>query len=226
MTAPSSSLLPPTQASGWPTLDQALAVLDKSAPDLAQQLRAELSPASAQELAGTLLFLLGALYGGRWPGDKVDRALAGAGQDRLKARLGDDLDALGRLRGDAATGDWRVMVLPLLAGASVQPLRLYLRRRGAATSPEDGTRFVIEAELSHLGTLQLDGLVRGQRLDLVLRSHAPLDDSLRRDTGDIFHRACAAAGYHGDIMFRDRECFFGGAAHAAAHLGRTADLIR
>jgi hypothetical protein len=136
-----------------------------------------------------------------------NRALAGAGQDRLKARLGNDLEALGRLRGDEATGDWRVMVLPLLAGASVQPLRLYQRRRGAAAKPEDGTRFVIEAELSHLGTLQLDGLMRDQRLDLVLRSHAPLDNALRRETSDIFHSACAAAGYHGDIVFATANAF-------------------
>jgi len=206
-TAPGTTLLPPTQGGGWPTLDQALAILGSAAPELAQQLRAELAPGSAADLAGTLLFLLGALYGGRWPGEKVDRALSGAGQERLKERLGQDLDELGQLRGDNATGTWRVLVLPLLAGASVQPLRLYVRRRSANDKPEDRIRFVIEAELTHLGTLQFDGLVRGQRFDLALRSHVPLADTLRREWTGIFRHGCAAAGFHGDIMFTTAGAF-------------------
>jgi hypothetical protein len=56
------------------------------------------------------------------------------------------------------------------------PMRLDLGTTLTATLISDGTR-------------------------VTLRVGAPLDDNLRRETGDIFHRACAAAGYHGDIMF-------------------------
>ena len=193
---------PPTLSSGWPTLDQALAILDKTAPGLAQQMRAELTPATAPAFAGTLLFMMGALYGGRWPGDAVGRALTAAGHGKLSARLGEDVSELTRLSDDRTTGKWQVMVVPLLTGTTVEPLRIYLPRRdGGGDKAEDGTRFVIEAELSRLGALQLDGLVRGRRFDLVLRSHTPLPAELTAEAGALFRNAIAAAGFHGDIVF-------------------------
>jgi hypothetical protein len=194
----------PSQASSWPTLDQALASLDKVAPNLAQQFRAELTPRSAPALAGTLLFLMDAIYRGRWPGERIESALLQAGQEKLKQRLGDDLAELTRLSDDPATGEWRVFVLPLLlAGPTVQPLRFYLRRRAKPpeTPSAEEARFVIEAELSRLGALQLDGLLRGKRLDLVLRSHQPLAAELRAEASAIFHQASATAGLHGDLVF-------------------------
>lgn len=194
---------PPSQANGWPALDQALAALDRAAPTLAQQLRGAMSPDTPAALAGTLLFLLGALYRGRWPGEPVNRALASAGEERLRQRLAADLAELGRLSADTATDPWRVLVLPLMSGTGVAPLRLYLRRGSGESrdGAEEGMRFVFEAELSRLGTLQLDELVRGSRLDLVLRSHAPLSPEARQEAAAIFRRASAANGLHGDIVF-------------------------
>ena len=200
--APDSAGATPTQTSGWPSLDQALAILDKSAPALAQQLRGELGPGTAPALAGTLLFLAGALYSGRWPGEPAGRALTATGHERLRMKLGADVAELGRLSKNGATGEWQVLTLPLLAGESVQPLRLFLRRNGGAQDGHaDGGRFVIEAEMSQLGALQLDGMVRGTRLDLVLRSHTALAPELRQEATEIFRRASAAQGLHGDIVF-------------------------
>jgi hypothetical protein len=195
--APSSS-----PASGLPALDQALAALDKAAPAVAQQLHATLAPATAPALAGTLLFLMGALYRGAWPGEAVSRALTAAGHDKLRQKLGADMSELGRLSKDRATGDWQVLTLPLMTGAVVEPLRLYVRRGGdAPEAGDDGTRFVLEAELSRLGALQLDGLVRQKRLDVVLRSHTPLPAELRDEAAGIFRSASAAQGFAGEIVF-------------------------
>jgi len=96
-----------------------------------------------------------------------------------------------------------VLTLPLMTGAVVEPLRLYVRRRDDDTpeAGDDGTRFVLEAELSRLGALQLDGLVRQKRLDVVLRSHAPLPAELRTEAAAIFRSASAAQGFAGEIAF-------------------------
>ena len=205
---PDIAELPPSQASGWVALDQTLSALDKSAPELAQQLRSVLAPATAPSLAATLLFMAGALYSGKWPGQPVLRALGAAGQDPLKAKLGDDLAGLRRLGADGTTGHWQVLTVPLLFGAAVEPVRLYLRRKENPVSIDPaGQRFVIEAELSRLGALQLDGLVRGNRLDLVLRTHAALPQSLRDDASALFRQASAAAGYRGDIVFATAPIF-------------------
>jgi hypothetical protein len=199
---PAASGQPPSQASGWPIFDQTLAILDKSAPRLSQMLRSDLTPATPGALAGTLLFLLSAMYRGGWPGAAVPSALGAAGHGKLQERLGEDLSELGKLARDPATGEWRVHMLPLMNGAAVQPLRLYLRRRGnTPQSANEGSRFVIEAEMSRLGPLQLDALVRGRRLDLVLRSHEPLGADLREEATAIFRQATSAAGLHGDFVF-------------------------
>jgi hypothetical protein len=193
----------PSLASGWPTLDQVLTVLDQAAPNLAQQVRAMLTPETPAAFTGTLLFLIGALYRGNWPGEPVHRALSAVGEQHLQQRLAADVTELARLSADKTTDPWRVLVLPLMSGTMVAPIRLYLRRRSSDSQDGagDDLRFVFEAELRRLGTLQLDGRLRGSRLDLVLRSHASLPPETRHAAGELFRRASAANGLHGDIVF-------------------------
>ena len=189
----------PTRSGGWLSLEESLIALLGAAPALAEQLRAELTPRSGPELAGSLLFLLAALYRSAWPGAAISRALNEAGQAKLAKRLAEDIAALRRLSEDETTGDWRVLTLPLLLGNFPLASRLYLNRRKA--SAQDGVRFAIEVEFSRLGPLQLDGLVRGNRLILVVRSHRALPPELRQELRAVFQRALAAWGLGGDLSF-------------------------
>lgn len=191
----------PSRAGGWPALDEAIAVLAQAAPQLAAGLRAELLPSSGPQLAGTLLFLLGALYQGDWPGPEVSHALVAANRAKLAQRLSDDADELRRLATDPATGDWRVLVLPLLAGVTILPLRLFLRRLQPGATLEAATRFAIEVESSRLGPLQLDGLLRGNHLILVARSHGSLPQGLRDKASAICRCALQDWGMSGDLSF-------------------------
>jgi hypothetical protein len=199
---------PLAQRAGWPALDQALSILDRAAPELAARLRSELSPVSGQQLAGTLLFLMGALTVGAWPGAKATSALDSAGRGDLRARLAGDVAELRQLA-DPKSGDWRVFVLPMLDGATVSPVRLYLRRfAGHAAAPADqGTRFVLDVDMSRLGAVQLDGLVRNQRFDLVMRSHRPITADMRRDIGEVFQNSISAAGLSGEVVFTTASRF-------------------
>ena len=198
---------PPAAGHGWPALDQALAALDGFAPDIAARLRSDLTPTSGEKLAGTLLFLMGTLSSGGWPDAKTTNALDRAGRSDLRLRLAGDLADL-RQVADPPSGDWRVFVLPLMDHNAVHPLRLYLRRGGGGnTRPEDGTRFVLDVEMSKLGALQLDGLVQQKRLDVVLRSHQPIAPELRQEIVDVFRNATSAAGLAGDIVFTTASRF-------------------
>lgn len=192
---------PPSRAGGWPALDEALAVLAQTAPDLATQLRAALTPGSGAEMAGSLLFLLGMLYRGDWPGGGIAAALSRADHAKLAKRLGDDSTELRRLADDPATGEWRVLTLPLLAGMSLIPLRLFIRRGKPAAPPEEATRFAVEVEFPQFGPLQLDGLLRGTHLILVLRSHHELPAEIRDEASEACRRAMTAWGLSGDLGF-------------------------
>jgi hypothetical protein len=185
----------------WPALAEALATLDRVAPELAARLRSELTPQSGAQFAGTLLFLLGAVGSGTWPGAKTAGALDRAGRSDLRLRLDGDTAELRRLA-DPSRGDWHVFMLPLLDGTSLNAVHLYLRRNSRGnTRPEDGTRFVLDVEMSRLGALQLDGLVRQKRLDLMLRSQREIAPELRQEIAAVFHDATTAAGFTGEIAF-------------------------
>jgi hypothetical protein len=153
------------------------------------------------------MFLVAVLQSGpsrAWPGDAVEHALALAGRGDLKLRLGEEFAEIRGIADNAATGAWQVFLLPLIEGAAVRPVRLYLKRRGERgrrAASEDNARFILEFELTRLGMLQLDGFVRPLRFDLVLRSHAALDAPLRAGVERIFYQRVGAAGIAGTIDF-------------------------
>ena len=62
--------------------------------------------------------------------------------------------------------------------------------------------FLLDVELSRLGPLQFDGLVRGKRLDLMLRTQRPLDPAMRQEIAEIFQTAQQATGYAGQLFFQ------------------------
>ena len=196
----------PALGTGWPALDEALASLDRTAPALAAQLRADLAPSAAPRLAAALLFFMGVLKGDTsWPGDPMGLALTAAGRADLRARLAKDVSDLRQQASESARGDWRIFTLPVLDEAAVQPIRLYVRNPredgGSGGQSQQGSRFVLDLDLSRLGPLQLDGLVRGSKFDLVLRSHEPLDPALKAEIGTLFHTALDGSGLGGDVAF-------------------------
>ena len=190
---------PAPMRSGWRALEDTLQALLQAAPVLADELRDELTPQSGPELAGTLLFLLGALYQGKWPGPAIVNALSENGQQKLVKRLGDDVAALRRLSDDQTTGEWRVLTLPLLVGSLPLAERLYLNRR--KTPGQDGIRFALEVELTRFGPVQLDAMLRDRRLILVLRSHRDLGAEQRQELRSIMQTALAGTGLTADLSF-------------------------
>ena len=206
-TATANAKLPasPALGTGWPALDDALQALERAAPELAASLRADLSPTSAPRLTATMMFFMGILRGGAaWPGDQLGAALAGAGRGDLRARLAKDMDDLRAQARESGRGEWRIFTLPVLDEGAVQPIRLYLRAGDDANgnwSEERGARFVVDLDLSRLGPLQLDGLVRRGRFDLVLRSHIPVTPDMKAELGTTFRASLEGAGFAGDIAF-------------------------
>jgi len=196
----------PALGTGWPALDEALAALDRAAPTLAAQLRADLAPTAAPRLAAALLFFMGVLEGETaWPADSTGLALTAAGRADLRARLAKDVADLRQQASESVRGDWRIFTLPVLDEAAVQPIRLYVRNPrddgNSGGQSQQGSRFVLDLDLSRLGPLQLDGLVRGAKFDLVLRSHEPLDPAMRAEIGALFRSALDGSGLSGDVAF-------------------------
>ena len=209
--------IPLTQT--WPALQDALDLLRAGAlPAQAVEapvgaLAAAHLPHPGPRLTSSLLFFLAALTGGD-PGSwlqgllpqRAREALEAQGRGDLLSRLAQDFGQLGRL-GDLAGPDWRFVPIPLYDGQQLQQLRLFLRRRrkrrdGGGDRPGEATRFIVEVRLQRLGDLQLDGLVKAERFDLMLRTRRALSPVMRARITEIFEAAKAAAGYRGNVGFQ------------------------
>jgi len=170
-------------------------------------------PNPLNQLAGTALFLLAAIKKGRleeWLGEPVALALEKAGRKKAATDFLSSLEnASQTIVRDPVVGEWKAYPLPLHYGSSFDLLRLHVhqddRRRtgsdGSAT-PHVYTRFVITMNMSRLGAIQLDGLTRQKRLDLVVRSETPLPPYLERDLRETAMKTLEATGLTGSILFQ------------------------
>ncbi len=214
--APNSNML----GFAWPALEEAIQTLRGSESQALQAMlgangAAPAIPSSGSRLASSMLFFLSALTGGSpgswfgtlWGGEAA-RMLERAGRGDLLARLGSDLGQLAR-SSETAGGDWRFFSIPFYDGQHIQPIRLFLRHHSPGGSGGDGqdktddaTRFILDVELSRVGEMQLDGLVRENRFDLILRTRQALPDAIRQNIAKIFQDANETAGYSGQLAFQ------------------------
>lgn len=194
----------------WPELDDAVRSLNESHPTLGQQVINSILPKADTTLAANIILLLAAIRGGdikNWFGDAPVRALQRI-KPELMSRLRDDFTQIGRLSDDNISSDWRSYPVPFLNGQAIEQIRLYMKRKSEndddEQSPDQGARFVLDLELTHLGRLQLDGLVRTdqKRFDLIIRTDNHLQQAMQNGIRDIFQNAVEQTGNKGGLIFQ------------------------
>lgn len=208
---------PPTAATK--PLDQFLMKLDEDWPalrDLTAQ-AAALAPAATSAFTQTrvpgpdaraaaqIMFFLSVLRTGDiagWLGNDIVRVLERSGQRGLIDRLGDDFRQLRRLGDESGASDWRLLLFPFAGGEKIEPIHLFVRGQRREQQDDHDLRFVVDLRMSALGAIQLDGLLRGRRFDLIVRSHSDLDDNRRQSITEIFGSGLAVIGYQGGIGFQ------------------------
>lgn len=197
---------PSALAREWPTLKEALsAAQDAPDPEIHAALDRAL-PKAGPRLAQQIMSFVDAVSQGgskAWLGDTVTRALEHA-SGGIIGRLDHDLkDMLVPPRGPDA--NWHLTIVPFLDGRELRQIRFFDRRKksdGAKRRPEDPARFIIECDHSELGTMQIDGLMHEQRLDMILRSHDPLPAIMERDILVLFDQACVGLRIRGQLSFQ------------------------
>ncbi|UEM20243.1 hypothetical protein JL100_024700 [Skermanella mucosa] len=199
----------------WPALQDALDVLARTDPAGARTLANAILPQVNPRLAATLLAFAGHVKKGdarSWLGEPAAQALESLGRRDLVEKLGEDFKQLAQQASETLPGDWRSYSIPFSDGTELGRINLYVRHPDADEVDEDGenaaggsaraNRFLIDLTLSRLGELQLDGLVRPRRFDLILRTHLPLPPEMRREIGLIFHDSVESLGMTGVVSFQ------------------------
>jgi len=197
----------------WPALRDAIAALPQDS-----DVGTALVPRPGAMLGPALLaFLSGLRAGGgakAWLGATAVDALESTGRARLIERLGQEISTQASAASQVDSDGWQTMAVPILIGARIEEVRFHVhKRRNGKNGGDAGSRFVVEATLSALGPLQLDGLVRASRFDLIVRTARPLPETMRRDIETLFAKSLSETAYRGGVSFR-------GDAATPASLGR------
>lgn len=166
-------------------------------------------PRPGPELAPAILLFLAAARGGgtlrAWLGQVAADALDAAGHGTLIDRLGKAFGAEQTTASAIEADGWQMVSVPIAEGQRLSELRFHFQRRRKANDGRDGdggSRFVIEATLSALGPLQLDGRVRSDRFDLLVRTARALSEPMRRDIARLFADSLADTDIAGGVSFR------------------------
>lgn len=204
--APAQTLV---QAKTWSDLDEALKVLSTIDPARFQHVAQTSLPQPGVKLTAQMLFFLSALKGGdfkAWLGDSASRVI-----DRerpgLLTRLSGDFQIMAKMADEPQQNDWRLALIPFLNGNSIEQVRFYHRGRNGGENDDDGdegTRFVLDLDLSNIGHVQIDGLVKSEqkRMDLIVRTETPLNEDWRADIAEIFVNAQDLIGLDGGVAFQ------------------------
>ncbi len=210
ITLPAAPNSPAAQAlaAAWPSLEALEETVLHSLPPAQMEAVARALPQIGPRLASGVLFFLSALNQGNPLGWLAPAAAAAAERGDLGdlyERLGRDFAGLNRSI-ETPAGEWRFVNLPLWSQEGLRELRCFFRHQqhgsGKGKEGDKATRFVLELELERHGELQLDGLVRARRFDLMLRSRRPLSAVARGDLMALFEEANAIAGYSGQLVFQ------------------------
>jgi hypothetical protein len=197
-------------------LADAFDVARAAAPAPLHALAAALQPSAGPPILAALLLFASATRGRPGEGWRaLADAVAAAGAASEGSAILDAVASAQTTTVETPGGPFQSLLIPMMEGDRFRPLTLYWpaeseRRRIEADGSQ---RFGIELELSRLGAVQLDGLVRPRRFDLVLRSRTPLAPALRSEIAAAFRDSLAASGLAGEIAFATTASFpFGTAA--------------
>ena len=199
--------------SGWPALQEASATLAQASPHMAQGLAQIVPNASLpQQLPAAALLFIAAIRSGdfeSWIGPKAMDLLRKADKTDLIGRLTRDAASITRSSAEPVAQDWRPMPLPFYSDGQMQGMMLWYRRDDSHKDENDSTaerktRFVFDLRLTRMGQIQLDGLAKGQRIDLILRTTKTISPAMRHDMRQKYLSALENAQFTGELSFQDK----------------------
>ncbi|MDH5490328.1 MAG: hypothetical protein OEX17_10435, partial [Rhodospirillaceae bacterium] len=191
----------------WDSLNEALRAIQAADPNRFQQIIQTAIPQTGNKISSQILFFLSALRGGdlkNWLGDSTVRLIERE-RPNLLSRLGGEFQAMAKLADEPGGGDWRMAMIPIYSNERIERIRLYQRQpKDKKEKERDGKRFILDFNLSNIGHMQIDGLVKpdGSRVDLIIRSEKPLGQNAQVEIAQIYNEAAELTGIGGGVAFQ------------------------
>ena len=201
--------------SGWDSLN-GLANITQGGTHSLLQAMAPMIPnaaASPAQITSSALFLFTALgVGGvdQWLGQKLS-------SDSKHEKIIKLLEAVTKEGGSinrslsAPSGEWRVWNFPLNYHDQFVPVNHYVQDFGQQNQGDeqadknDLTRFVFEFDLTRMGTLQIDGMMREENLDIFIRTEREVSKEMKNTIRGLYLSALEKSDLKGDVAFQTRD---------------------
>lgn len=204
---------PLLQGFQWPALDELYNSLLQISPQAAASLGRSLPSASnpSQMGAAAMMFIAAVKTGDMngFLGDKKIDMLQRLGKENLLSRLTLGGDAGARAAPEMATSsEWRAVPLPMFWEGEIQRITLYTRRENQNQQDNQNdnkngqTRFVFDLSLTRMGKVQLDGFLKDQRLDLVVRTENAFSQPMQQTMRQAYSGALDQTSLTGDLTFQ------------------------
>lgn len=208
--APSTLITP----GHWPTMEeiaQTLSTIGTNNTIAAGASTVLPSPSNPAQMAPAVLFIMAALKSGdlaQTLNDKAQDMLRRSGKGRLLNRLSGEGSIINRTHVDSAGQDWRALTIPLQWEQDIHKAALFYKHSDNedSESSESGgkqTRFIFDLALSQMGKVQLDGLHRNDRLDLIVRTQEPFSRVMQLQMKSAYADAMDMSDLAGDLSFQN-----------------------
>ena len=213
--------LPPTAfelLSGfkWPVFDEFLDLQNIQFPNATTQSLANILPTPEQPgkiPAAALLFIAAVKAGdlNSWLGEKNIDALRRTGKAEFVSRMMREFSGLNKLSSEPVTPEWRGMSIPMFGQEQIDKIHIYYRHSDHGNDKDQeqaekgqGTRFIMDMNLSQMGDVQLDGYTRGKVLDLAVRTKQPFSPAMRYEMTRRYIHTLEVAGMSGGLVFQSQ----------------------
>lgn len=202
----------------WQALNDAQQFLQAIQSNAIQNLNASIPQIGQTNLATAIMFFMVSLRLGdfrAWLGENTIRTLEKFGQAELLDGLKDDFDRLAKQADEPVSGGWRGYTVPISQQNDIGLAQFFIRpihpdgrgsgneETGVEAPPAQGTRFLVDLDMSQLGALQIDGLSHERRIDVILRARRALPAEMRQELHALYQRIIEARGLQGDLSFRN-----------------------
>ena len=199
----------------WPVFDDALQVLSPQMP--VAQAMGNMIPnaATPAHIPPAMLFFMAAVGAGDlsgWIGEKAVNALRREGIKgaEILSRMTRDFAGLSRMSDDPVIQDWKATAIPMMWHNEISKIHLFYRHQDAEKddeqeiSGERTTRFLFDFNLTRIGDVQLDGYMKGKRLDLIVRTKTFFSSAMQNNMRRIYQNVLDQGGLGGDLGFQNR----------------------
>lgn len=174
---------------------------------------------SPEQLTSTMFFFLSALKSPQpsraWAGPDVSARLRQIGATKIFDKMDHDFARISQLNIEQPAGEWRPLLIPLQNGPEITAIPMLTKQitdeekensENKQNNDEDKikeTRFILEVKFSQLGLVTIDGMLRQNRLDIILKSAQKIPFAIKMKLSRHFSDALHNHNFEGELVIID-----------------------